>query len=375
MRSVPLAVATILVIMSPAHAQQTPNTSDAAIELTVPSSPAFAILGLSPENVARPATLREFAASILNGVDANGNLQTGVAIDTSPYLLIAGDQLTIRAYIDEPLKRWLARTQLSLATAKGASDDDKAFRFAVGVHLTPWDAGDPRLLTSLLECLTRIPFPPLPTIPPGSSDEQIKKILAEYEATKTKQPFQREMADACRASAKPQLWNRSRWALGVAAAWISEDGDLGDVGWDGAAAWTSLILGQDIWERFMPPAAARISQLILHARYRDSERVPNPLGEGPFIEQDSLVLGTRVRLGNDKLGVNLEGAFVREDRQSGGDDDYIRYSVGVEFRLAANLWIQVGVGGTSGRSGKEEAFALSAINWGMSPERTIGAAP
>ncbi len=125
-----------------------PKTSDAAIELMVPSSPAFAILGLSPENVARPATVGEFTASILNGVDANGNLQTGVAIDTSPYLLLRGDQLTIRDYNDNPLKRWLARTQLSLATAKGSSDDDKALLAAVGMHVTLWDEGDPRRLPS-----------------------------------------------------------------------------------------------------------------------------------------------------------------------------------------------------------------------------------
>lgn len=47
------------------------------LDLAVPDSPAFAILGLSPETVVRPSSPRDLATTLLNGVDRRGNLQSG----------------------------------------------------------------------------------------------------------------------------------------------------------------------------------------------------------------------------------------------------------------------------------------------------------
>src|SRR4051812_10026938 len=59
----------------------------ADVDLSVPDSPAFIALGLSPETVVRPTSPREFATSLLNGVGQDGHLQTGVAVDVVPYLV------------------------------------------------------------------------------------------------------------------------------------------------------------------------------------------------------------------------------------------------------------------------------------------------
>jgi len=81
--------------------QELTKLKAAMVDLSVPDSPAFTVLGLTPEEVARPTTARKLATSLLNGVDRNGVLQTGVAIDTVPYLALAGQLVTLQARIKD----------------------------------------------------------------------------------------------------------------------------------------------------------------------------------------------------------------------------------------------------------------------------------
>ena len=67
----------------------------ANLDLSVPQSPAFAILGITPDNIIRPGSPRDLALSLLNGVGKNGAFQSGIAIDTAPYLLFAGRLKTL----------------------------------------------------------------------------------------------------------------------------------------------------------------------------------------------------------------------------------------------------------------------------------------
>src|SRR5262249_4604445 len=87
-------------------------------DLAVPESPAFTVLGLSPETVVRPSSPREFASSLLNGVDRNGNFQSGVALDFAPYLTLAADEMTLGQYRSNYKLRFLSRTQFSFANTK-----------------------------------------------------------------------------------------------------------------------------------------------------------------------------------------------------------------------------------------------------------------
>ena len=61
--------------------------------MAVPESPAFAILGVTPDKITRPANGRELAFGILQGLDEKGNMQSGLAIDFSPYQLSLGQSL------------------------------------------------------------------------------------------------------------------------------------------------------------------------------------------------------------------------------------------------------------------------------------------
>jgi len=144
------------------------KTKKAALDLSVPTSPAFSALGLTPQSVIRPTSPREFAASLINGVDPNGNLQNGIAVELAPFLMWHGNDITLNQYQNPnnlpddqnprdkfSFDRMLYRTSLSLATTKGTSDDDKSSRIAFGLTLTPYDLGDPRNDGILLDCFLR----------------------------------------------------------------------------------------------------------------------------------------------------------------------------------------------------------------------------
>lgn len=121
-------------------------------DFLVPSSPAFAMLGISPEEIVTPTTPKEFATSVLNGLDVNGNLQSGIALDFSPYLVFGGSQMTLDTYRKNNYKKWLSRIQVSFAITKGSDDEDQAKRMAIGVRIPLVDKADPRLDDKLLNC-------------------------------------------------------------------------------------------------------------------------------------------------------------------------------------------------------------------------------
>ena len=229
------------------------------VDLAVPDSPAFTVLGLTPEEVARPTTGRALAAALLNGVDRRGVLQSGVAFDTLPYLALAGNLLTLDSYRgrNNYHVRFLARTQLSVATAEASDEDDKAMRLALGVRMTILDQGDPRTDTVLDACVEKaiaLPAPPLFVIPPMPDrldeaslkawQEQVergKKAVEAYEARvaawkTTSAAAVRE----CREKARERAWNRTKWIVAVAPAWKSPTGAAADLDGSGSGVWTTF---------------------------------------------------------------------------------------------------------------------------------------
>src|SRR5262249_51550665 len=145
-------------------------------DLAVPEAPAFTVLGLNPQTVTRPSSPLQFATSLINGVDKNGNFQSGVAIDTQPYMLWRGHAITWSRYRDHWPIRFVSRAQFSMATAKGASDNDKSVRVAIGGRFTVFDLGDPFRDETVGKCLSdaqaAVPKDPkLPPIPPPTASQ------------------------------------------------------------------------------------------------------------------------------------------------------------------------------------------------------------
>jgi len=342
------------------------------LDLAVPDSPTFALLGLSPEAVVRPSSPRDLATTVLNGVDRRGNLQSGLAVDFAPLFLFAGKTLTHERYRDSRATQLYARTQISLATAKGSGDGDQSLRLAFGVRATLWDAGDPRLDPTLDECLSDIPIPPPETALLTQADRDAYVAAATAE--------RRPAVEGCHKAFAARRWNASSFAVGVAPSWQSPTGESRDFQYAGAAVWTSLALALSRTEEVGGgPEADRIvrpyGQLVVQGRYRNKELVPDKDVEGVFFEQDSAAMALRLVLGRENVAGVVESEVARTFPVEGDGGTSFMLSVGGQVRLGTGVWLSLSVGGNRAGSDREQgsAFVLSSLKWALSREPAIEA--
>jgi hypothetical protein len=331
-------------------------------DLAVPESPAFTVLGLTPQTVTRPATPKEFASSLLNGVDEHGNFQSGLALDAVPFLVFAGDSVSLYRYNRNYMLRLLSRTQTSFATTKGTGDDDKSIRLALGLHMTVWDKGDPRADDLLFACYDRVDqdiqkdiqtF--LVTTPGGVKSPLFNDFLAARKAVFTTK------TDECDVEARKRNWKKTGFVIGAAPSWISTTGTTDKFRWNGGGVWASLAYGFEGISGLQDN-----SQLIFHVRFRSNEQVPDPAAPGTFFTQNSSYFGTRLRLGNADTNVSFEGVYIRLKRPGELRDNSYRYSLGFERRIAQNIWFQLALGSDAGRrDSNNQAFVRGTFNWGF----------
>lgn len=334
--------------------------SDGTVDLAVPESPAFSALGLTPELVSRPTSARELAMSFLNGVDRSGNLQTGVAVDTAPYMLLAGSGITLRKY-QEPgqyLTRFLARWQLSFASTKGGGSDDPSAKIALGMRFTLLDRGDPRTDATLLGCLTREAARVLSSQPPASPTLTDEELAIE---NRRREERMRDGARPCREEAAGRRWNRSAWIAGMAPTWTTIDGTVSQFDYSGTALWTSLGYGfEDV------PGLEDHAMLTLYLKSRTGEIVADQLTPGSFITQDNVSVGVRFLVGSPTSQFNVEMIQVRNDRADLREDRYWNLAFGFEQRLANNIWLNLSFARQLSRDAAASEFSLiSAFNWGL----------
>lgn len=334
--------------------------SKAPTDYSVPESPGFTVLGLNPQTVVRPTTPQELATTILSGVDKNGNFQSGIALDTAPFMMLLGRNLRITNYRDNYLRRLLARTQVSFATVKGTSENDKSARLGFGTNIILFDNGDPRMDREIDGCFedsAKVADDGEP-IPPLQSEELRKAIIAGRESK-----F-RQGVIACRNAARQRLWGRSSLGVGLAGSWISKNGKTRDFSWDGGAIWTSLVYG------FEKTSLNQRAQLIFHFRRRIKEQVPNPDVNGEFLQKDSNFFGSRFRFGNPNFIGNFETVYIQEKEVRQPVDTYYRVSFGVERRLTTNFYLNLGIGGETKKKddSNERLFVSTGFNWGVTKE-------
>lgn len=337
---------------------KSPTLPLANLDLAVPQSPAFAILGITPDNIIRPGSPRELALSLLNGIGENGAFQSGIAIDTAPYLLFAGKTKTLEDYQNNYSVRLLSRTQLSFATSKGAQDKDPSLKLALGLHMTFFDKGDPRLDDEYIGKLSAAFF--------GSALGHYINPRDRAAIAAAKQQF----IDAARKAAKERNWNRSSWSMGLAPSWIDKAGDSGNYDWNGGAAWTSLAYGFDT-QPFTDTSLEKNSQLILHLRYRNHDQIPDPAVTGSFYTEDNFLAALRLRVGSPDFNVSLDGAYVREWNAGTHDGSSYRLAFVLERKMAANLWFRLSYGKEFDTpDDKDSSLFLGSFHLGASEEAT-----
>ena len=323
--------------------------------IAIPESPAFSVLGITPDKVVRPGNGRELALALINGVNENGNFQNGVALDFSPYLLLFGDNLTLAEYREHSFAQFASHVQLSFGTSKGQDDKDKSERVAAGLRATIFDSGDPRMDTKFDDCVkaahdTVLNMGP---IPPGAIVEEIADKIKERERILEQKVKQCRDKHAEESIGKPAL------DIGLSPLWISEDGQNKNLKSSGIAAWSSFKAG---YKRLL---------MIANVQYKSKDSQPAPAPTGGLLQGRSISGGLKARIGSAASAFLAQGVYTSFTPEGKQKDEYYLYSIGGEVKLANNLWLEVSVGGTSGKEVSNSSFVSSQLKWGISETSTL----
>ena len=339
-------------------------TLQGAVDYTVPESPAFVALGLTPEEVTRPGTPKEFGSSLLTLVDREGNFQTGVAIEVAPWIVFQNPSFTVGKYRESGVQRFLSRAQLSLATTKGLSNDDESQRLSAALRVTPWSLGDPLTDYELDRCFDEVDFPA-----PGEF-----KRYADYQAAKAKYddntPGATEVekkTNECLDASQKRLSGASGFDLGIAPTWIQEQKQSDQISWGGGTLWASLalrpldFLGDANLTRVQKHFAG--IQMIFHGRGQLSNQVADgDVGNG-FRREDTILAGARIRQTETYFPFSIEGSFLYENPDNENSERSGRVALTTDLPVASQVWLNLAVGGTF--SGDDNRLIIGAtLKWG-----------
>lgn len=344
-------------------------------DYSIPESPGFTIIGMTPEDVIHPRTLRDFAVALKDGVDESGRFKTGIALDFTPfqwfvrnqsmadYLRIDTGDIDIaklqEAAQQKPVRRYfnsnmLANTSVSIGTTQGTGDGDESVNLGIGLHVPIIDHSDGREHAN--ECFGKTLFAKLKLAPGGNiprplNSEELNKLTSEC--------------------LKPR-WNDTVWTASIGYATRSEDGSFGDTQSGAYGIWSSFAYG---FEGSSITALRNNAQFILHAKLINKQTVQDPDDDSLLIEQDSESIGAAFKFGSEKFNAALQASYSRlKDRTHDTRDEIQKLSIGLEYNLAPNLWLVATIGGEGGReNGKNNSFVLGSLKYGTVASPTLAA--
>jgi hypothetical protein len=375
-------------------------------QLNTPESPASTIVGASTQGITHPGTAAEAGLSLLNGLDANGNLKTGVGIEASPVLLampyLSSDSwITADSYKANPegfsWTRLAARTSLSIATAKGANTIDQSVAVAAGLRTTIFDMSDIALDQIARDCIIGAEndsaalvqsMPPTELNTPFPSDDVVKAFVGARDAK-------------CVKESKDRNWNRSSWNLSIADSYVSPDGTTNKLKQQTFAVNSTLAWGFD---GFRQPCASLTvtrcantiggnrwfenhAQLVFGLQFQNGALVPDPKNKGQFFSQDAWQFGTQLRMkpwsqvakdpsaSSNRLSqtvISLEAVYISAFPEGMSHSNDFQVIASSELQLSDTLYLDFGFGVDRKQStGKETALALTQFKWNFGSNPTL----
>jgi len=351
---------------------------------SIPESPAFTFLNASPAEVTRPTRPRDLAFALANGLDSLGRVQQGLALDVVPWPWLPGFTPRLDAYQDR--RRWwiyaITNTGISLGTIRSAGDSAST-DLALGLRTILFDRSDPMANRSFTDSLRdrsahcrqakrdtsfvgvhdtlRLTF-----LRNGLREEvrvevadtaRILGVRARPRASE-RAPCVHAAEEEWRKEWLRENWNRPSLALAAAFGTTLERSLLDDMHFRGFSAWGSGAL--PVGRR-----AQAVGQLRFDQLRGDSGGGPNRTVSG----------GLRGIYGSERANAYAEvlrGAIGDEAPDAGARAT--RWSAGLEFRAAEDLWLSTGFGQryTALRDDGDPVFLIANLRWNVATGPRIG---
>lgn len=322
------------------------------LDLNVPEAPAFTALGITPETIITPGSQHDLALALLDGVDQNGNLQSGLAVEVSPYAMAFGDEVSLLEYKNGPLTRFLYNTKLSFATSSGNSDADNADRKSIGLRFTLWNFGDLRLGNQFEGCVQdEVTF-----VTPDDIDVSGPVITQKREVLRKGETPESVLkaVGTCTKDSLESAWNESSMDIGL--AYYDADDDI------------ISESGYSLWASFSYPLTD-YGQIIIQAKYFDDALSPDVNDDDIMDIQDGNAYSARVKFGRAKFNIMIEASVSDVKYKALGlSDDYNDLLIGTEFEVTDGVWLQFAYGRRSGSSvaTNDEDYLSGQIRWAVS---------
>lgn len=308
-----------------------------AVDLSVPASPAMAVLGVAGTEIQRPAFPRELAASLVKGFDKDGKNRDAFAIDVVPASLWFRSSITGGdPYKGSHWMQWLARTTLSLGASK-VEDTTAGSQYGAGVRIGLIDGSDPGHFWQLKESCLR---------PVIENTPITKGRLSDGSRTVT-DSWVGEIEKNCKlAKLVPDLWAQPALYVGYAQGWHSDTKSVRDASGNAKAFWATYSIGlnpRSKTDLALGQGTDRVRALLqLYLARKIDESIANPNGNGDFVREDRSEFVARLRFGKVKWHGYVEAGAART-RTAGLDSEAIRrVGFGVEYMLRDDLWLVVG---------------------------------
>jgi hypothetical protein len=348
-----------------------------AQNLPTPTSPALVILNVAPDKSVQPTSLSTLATSLVNGVDRDGRLQAGVAVDVTPYMVWGAKHVTHGTYLNSLFVRIAARTTLSAAITKAAAQGSssldsasKAVQAAFGVSVTLIDLGDRRASPSLASCLVAAAdfkgTPPFAIPPPMDPTVGPEALKAQVEAAQKKAQEAADKIDAtlvkgatadCRNDANKRLWNRSAVAVGFAQTWRSGTGLAHDLADGGHASWISGAYGFEGLN-----ALRSFAQAVVYLQQQTGTLVKADSGSATSLGQTTV--GFRFRFGTGSTAGSIDESRIVKDTVNSSSTKWST-AVSLHQHISGDVWITLSAGAEA-RAGLQgrQVFVLNSLSWG-----------
>lgn len=342
-----------------------------------PNSPVLPLVGVASDSITRVDSLRKFGIGIIQGL--GDGQSTGLAIDISPYWLLAEDRQTLYGYRkSDALTRIAARSKLGFAFAAGDKGTGQPSTFVASLSSKLFDSADGMLdrqfdgcinndamrhqLAALHDQITQQAADELSGLSVVPQDraavaQRFGEIYEQhYNAASTAQI--QERYSRCIAESAKRTARRPSFDAGAGLRLRGEPGTIDHLRASGAivwATWSSGVVGGD-----GGPGSTHSStfgfQVLAHIRYTSREEVYDDkfvlLGKRDSLEAVAGIESVpaadpdaveRFRWGL-QAGWHRQNAVLPTDK----DENYWRYLAKADVRLGEGYWLNLSYGRADG---------------------------